>query len=151
VKVRIHEIQDHGSMAVEGEIPASSLPLETPDRPALVGPVRVALTADADKKEVHAWGTARGRVSMACARCLARFETDLEGAVDMSVPVSETFLVVDDEVRQSLLLALPSQPLCRPACRGLCPRCGRNLNQGPCGCPAEPAPSPFDELKKLIQ
>ncbi|HMZ26030.1 MAG TPA: DUF177 domain-containing protein, partial [Elusimicrobiota bacterium] len=86
-----------------------------------------------------------------CARCLARFETDLEGAVDMSVPVSETFLVVDDEVRQSLLLALPSQPLCRPACRGLCPRCGRNLNQGPCGCPAEPAPSPFDELKKLIQ
>jgi uncharacterized protein len=116
-----------------------------------VGPVRVALTADADKKEVHAWGTARGRVSMACARCLARFETDLEGAVEMSVPVSETFLVVDDEVRQSLLLALPSQPLCRPACRGLCPRCGRNLNQGPCGCPAEPAPSPFDELKKLIQ
>ncbi|HMZ27967.1 MAG TPA: hypothetical protein PLM37_11665, partial [Elusimicrobiota bacterium] len=86
MKVRIHEIQDHGSMAVEGEIPASSLPLETPDRPALVGPVRVALTADADKKEVHAWGTARGRVSMACARCLARFETDLEGAVDMSVP-----------------------------------------------------------------
>ncbi len=31
-------------------------------------------------------------------------------------------------------LALPSSPLCRPDCKGLCPICGRNLNQGACGC-----------------
>ena len=33
-----------------------------------------------------------------------------------------------------LLLALPTKHLCREDCRGLCPRCGKNLNEGLCGC-----------------
>lgn len=35
---------------------------------------------------------------------------------------------------EELALALPIKPLCRPDCRGVCPSCGRNLNDGPCGC-----------------
>ncbi|MCH5276245.1 MAG: DUF177 domain-containing protein [Desulfovibrionaceae bacterium] len=31
-------------------------------------------------------------------------------------------------------LALPLKPLCSPQCRGVCPLCGKNLNEGPCGC-----------------
>lgn len=31
-------------------------------------------------------------------------------------------------------LALPVKPLCSPNCRGVCPVCGKNLNEGPCGC-----------------
>jgi len=37
-------------------------------------------------------------------------------------------------VRENVLLALPVQPLCHDDCRGLCPRCGANLNRGPCPC-----------------
>lgn len=37
-------------------------------------------------------------------------------------------------VRETVLLDAPSSPLCRPDCAGLCPRCGADLNQGPCGC-----------------
>ena len=33
-----------------------------------------------------------------------------------------------------LLLALPTKHLCREDCRGLCPHCGKNLNEGLCGC-----------------
>jgi uncharacterized protein len=43
-----------------------------------------------------------------------------------------------EQVRETLLLEVPMTPRCRPDCRGLCPRCGANLNLGPCGC-APPA------------
>lgn len=35
---------------------------------------------------------------------------------------------------EEFMLALPFNPLCSPDCRGLCPQCGANLNEGPCGC-----------------
>ncbi len=41
---------------------------------------------------------------------------------------------LDDLVTEAVLLALPVRPLCRPDCRGLCPTCGEDLNDGPCGC-----------------
>ena len=37
-----------------------------------------------------------------------------------------------DEAREALLLEVPMVPLCRPDCRGLCPRCGADWNEGPC-------------------
>jgi uncharacterized protein len=41
---------------------------------------------------------------------------------------------LDPILREQLLLALPSYPLCREGCRGLCPACGQNLNERECGC-----------------
>jgi uncharacterized protein len=46
-------------------------------------------------------------------------------------------LDLTEAVRQYWAGALPMQPLCRPDCRGLCPRCGQDLNRGPCACPPE--------------
>src|SRR5574339_740137 len=43
-------------------------------------------------------------------------------------------------LREHIILASPMQPLCRENCAGLCARCGKDLNEGPCQCPAE-APS----------
>jgi uncharacterized protein len=38
------------------------------------------------------------------------------------------------EARETLLLEIPIAPRCREDCRGLCPRCGADLNDGPCAC-----------------
>lgn len=46
-------------------------------------------------------------------------------------------------------LALPVQPLCKAECAGLCSACGKDLNQGDCGCEPERPPSPFDVLATL--
>ena len=40
-----------------------------------------------------------------------------------------------EEARETLLLEVPMTPHCREDCRGLCPRCGADLNDGPCACP----------------
>jgi uncharacterized protein len=40
-------------------------------------------------------------------------------------------------LREHIILAAPMQPLCREECAGLCARCGKDLNEGPCQCPTE--------------
>ena len=83
----------------------------------------------------------RGRLEQdfeaVCSRCGADF--DFTATVDdftESYPVDEKTEFVDltDELRQSIILALPNYPICRSDCRGVCPHCRKNLNEGDCGC-----------------
>jgi uncharacterized protein len=46
-------------------------------------------------------------------------------------------------------MALPMKPLCRPDCKGLCVGCGKDLNQGPCGCSHEAADPRWEALRAL--
>ena len=108
-----------------------------------------------------------------CARCLEPFELDFEGEVegfifltdpgdDLPEDMDEDEFVVLDEHRgvdvrtfleAALVLDAPLVPLHDEDCLGLCPECGKNLNEGPCDCSREPDPdfelakNPFAALK----
>ena len=43
-------------------------------------------------------------------------------------------LDIDDLLETAFILDMESKSLCRPDCKGLCPKCGKDLNDGPCGC-----------------
>ncbi len=64
------------------------------------------------------------------------------------VPRRAMALDLSEAVREELILAVPQYVVCRDDCRGLCPRCGADLNVGPCGCPKETDPR-WAELTKL--
>jgi uncharacterized protein len=116
-------------------------------------------------------GTFNTVVELTCSRCLGRFECPLkmnieeeyfpttDVATGAAVPVPEEpgcftidenhILDLTEAVRQYALLAVPMKPLCKENCAGLCPVCGQNLNQGPCGCPPREADPRWAELSKL--
>jgi uncharacterized protein len=52
-------------------------------------------------------------------------------------------------LREQLILASPMHPLCSEECRGLCVRCGKDLNEGPCGCAGESSGNPFQVLRRV--
>ncbi len=54
-----------------------------------------------------------------------------------------------EEVREVILLEVPWHPLCSPDCKGLCPRCGKNKNEGDCGCPPHRGSGPWDALRRV--
>jgi uncharacterized protein len=63
-----------------------------------------------------------------------------------------TRIDLDALLSEQIYLGLPLKPLCRIDCRGLCPRCGANLNQESCGCPAESEADPrLSVLKTLVE
>jgi DUF177 domain-containing protein len=63
---------------------------------------------------------------------------------------SKPILDLDELIRQQLITQMPMQVLCDEACKGLCPQCGANLNEGPCDCIVEAEESPFSALSALL-
>lgn len=112
-----------------------------------------------------------GNVEIACARCLEPVGYDLEGNFDLifrplgvdqgasehSITTDETEigyyqksgLVLEDVLREQVLLSLPAKTLCRQDCKGLCPRCGHNLNSEACTCDAAPVDPRWSALSDL--
>jgi uncharacterized protein len=102
----------------------------------------------------------------ACSRCLRPleetvqidFEEEFQIETDEAAAnVDPDAFVVDDEnqldlseaVRQYREVCLDMQPLCRPDCRGLCPRCGSDLNIQTCDCENEAADNRWAGLAAL--
>jgi uncharacterized protein len=63
-------------------------------------------------------------------------------------PETDTINLTDD-IRDYALLAIPMKSLCSENCKGLCPNCGANLNDGPCKCKEEKIDPRWEPLLKL--
>ncbi len=149
MKLRVKEVRDSGPLDLEEVVPAERMPLDSPDGTVLVAPVHLSVHADALDDEIMVLIKADTRAAMECSRCLERFERPLKANLELHVPTGPEEVEVVEEIRQSLLLGLPVKPLCKQDCRGLCTRCGKNLNAGPCGCQETHEESPFAALKDL--
>lgn len=149
MKLSFRDVEREKEVQASELLPVGQLPLDTPDRPALAEPVPVTVKAEFQDGLVWAWVTARARLTLSCARCLEPFEITLEPAFEVRLTEESGDIVIDDEVRQHILLGLPAQPLCAPSCRGLCPQCGGNRNKNRCGCTPGTKENPFDVLKNL--
>jgi uncharacterized protein len=58
-------------------------------------------------------------------------------------------LDLGETIREAVILEIPQVVLCRPDCRGLCPGCGSDLNEGACKCTPEGGDPRWDALKHL--
>lgn len=98
-----------------------------------------------------------------CERCLREVPLQVNAEEEEFVPTArdgweETDLseFIEDMVvdikglaREALVLALPPQIVCAAKCPGLCPRCGRDLNTGPCDCEPQETDDRWSRLKDL--
>jgi len=102
-----------------------------------------------------------GKFQAPCARCVEPVFHDIAGEFDLifrpvgadggaseaAISTSETEigyyleggLLLEDVLREQVVLSLPARSLCQPDCKGLCPRCGQNLNEMQCRCDEAPA------------
>jgi uncharacterized protein len=142
---------EHQAIKVDGDLPVDD-PVWAEGDPVPAAPLHATGRLSKAGAGRYYWsGRIEGTASEACRRCLAA----------VSVPVSEDvhalFVEAGDEVaedpdayrlpshaqvidlrpaiREQWLLGMPSFVLCREDCKGLCPRCGADLNAGPCSCP----------------
>lgn len=60
-------------------------------------------------------------------------------------------VAMDEIVYKNIYMNLPSKKLCNENCKGLCTKCGKNLNEGNCGCDTRVADPRFDALDKFFE
>ncbi len=107
--------------------------------------------------------------SAKCARCLSdvngSFTLDLEKTVaprnllsgldedrlDEYAIIEDGFLDMDEQLREQLEMEFPIRFLCREDCKGLCQNCGKNLNDGDCGCVKKEIDPRLLPLQKLLE
>jgi uncharacterized protein len=143
-----------------------------PDDPLLDGlefsldePLRVrGRLSESGPGRLYWHGEIRTGVTAACRRCLAQVRMPVTAEIravftthpaddDASVYAIDPATGMVDlapVVREELVLVVPEYVLCREGCRGLCPRCGKDLNEGPCDCrpEAEPRWEALDALRQ---
>ncbi|MFQ5431777.1 MAG: DUF177 domain-containing protein [Nitrospinota bacterium] len=128
-------------------------------------PVEISVTLRPVGSDVYLTGEAKGEIRLRCGRCLAEYPHQLDAELNTSFTVREGGNADEDEedvytydgetvdlyplVRDQLLLLMPIKPLCREECKGLCPKCGQDLNEKDCGCRRVEVDDRFSVLAKL--
>jgi DUF177 domain-containing protein len=127
-------------------------------------------------KDIRVNGKVFASLEIACARCLEPVVHDVKrdfdllyrplgadaGREELSVTGAEAEigyyqgegLLLDDVVREQVLLAVPLKAVCQPDCKGLCPQCGKNLNEEQCSCARlveDPRWSALKEIRSKLE
>ena len=103
--------------------------------------------------------------STMCARCLEpvsnvleiSFEKDIASSGEVSSE-NDDYIMIEDKkldllpsVEEEIMHEMPSRTLCKEDCRGLCQKCGKNLNEGDCDCDKKEVDPRLAILKTLLQ
>ncbi|MEJ2638621.1 MAG: DUF177 domain-containing protein [Desulfosarcinaceae bacterium] len=141
-------------------------------------PLNVDLRAFRNRDMVTVLGRLTTQVAMDCARCLTRHLQPLDFAVELSylqggesaaqieaasnqdleldareaglIRFEGDILDLGEGIAEQVIMRLPIKPLCDPGCKGLCSRCGANLNRERCSCARDESESPFAVLQHWL-
>jgi uncharacterized protein len=78
----------------------------------------------------------KGEFGYMCARCLAELYSTEERSYkfDFEIDPASEYIDLGEEIRQEIIMANPARVLCSKDCKGICPKCGANLNIEQCKC-----------------
>jgi uncharacterized protein len=122
-------------------------------------PLQAEVTLESASGGVFAVATVSALVEHTCHRCTLTWRERIEvpfaemiaSAEDADYPLEGDVADLEAPLRDTVVLALPLLPTCRPDCRGLCGRCGADLNTGACPGHDEESTSPFAGLRELLE
>lgn len=165
MKIVLSDITEEG-LNLDIEVAVTSVP------PLLLTPVSTKLRIEKAGSEVFVRGGVRAGAELQCSRCLRKFSKDITADVNVVYhPVEELKgddkheikqdeldmgfykgdeLDIEDLVAEQIILAVPMKPLCSESCKGLCSRCGADLNIGPCACEGKEPDPRFAALKEIL-
>lgn len=131
------------------------------ERFVFTGPVRAGLVVSNTGETLTVEGELAGSLSLTCGRCLESYNYSFTAPIEETyapaaegsgeaIPFSGDLLDITPEALKSVILSLPMKMLCREECSGLCPRCGKNLNEGRCACTGEEVDPRLSVLRNLL-
>jgi len=160
----------NGYKAIDLDLLPDQIGLDA-DGAAIDGPVHLTGEIDRAGSRTRVRGTITGELRLDCTRCLepmpktldvpfeAVFIDSDEGEAASDREIGEAELVeslaaggtldIAEVVREQILLELPEQVFCKDDCKGLCPKCGGNLNLIDCNCENDEIDPRWAALKNM--
>lgn len=162
-RINVDRIPDEG-IFIKTQAPFDRFPglkaLCLEETVCFLSPIRMEIQVRWVSRFIEAAGTLRVSVGLSCGRCLSDYSrllvipfratyTDTiktqnnlraETEVELTTETIDLFqfqgreIDLGEAIQEQILLSLPLRPLCRKDCKGLCPGCGKDLNEEACGC-----------------
>ena len=134
MKVKVEKIKDK-TIEIEEEIPASSWGLDSSDI-TFVNSIYLKCKFFRVRDEIVVETLVTTHRDIVCSRCLRQARQTVEQSFTKSYKDSEVgeYLEINDDIREDILLNFPMQALCKRDCKGVCSRCGVDLNYQKCEC-----------------
>ena len=133
MKVLINEIPEQG-MSIKGEFDPGMLKLQTKQIHFLTL-LHVECFTTKTTEDLFVKCNLSAKIKEICSRCLEEFEMELAKKVELYYQLrGELAIELDDSIRNEIIIDYPIKMLCKQDCKGLCQRCGKNLNKGSCSC-----------------
>ena len=151
MKIMVARIPEEGS-SYNGSDPAAVMDLADDPFVKVEGDVQYALHAQCVSEELIVRGRLSVDLGLKCIRCSEFFSTTVADSDFLrAYPASEDTdsVEITPDMREDLLLHIPTFPICSEGCKGLCVQCGAYLNKGSCGCKEGPRPNPWLALDNL--
>lgn len=143
--IKLHMSQlEKQPVTLSGEEPPEFLDLGRNASFEVSSPMTYELRAQLLSGGILVTGSLHYRISGECGRCLKPVSPEIrvtDIAMDFDRPAREE-LDISEAVREEALLVLPFNLICSEDCKGICGRCGADLNEGDCDCPPEEDPGP---------
>jgi uncharacterized protein len=167
LRLQLARLEREGSVSVRAQVPAQD-PLWEGTGLVFDTPVSVNLRAQvAGSGEIVVLGQVEGVLRGECRRCLEPVRTAVKldltlvyapedllagGEADVRpIPTRARELDLGEAVREELVLSVDPFVLCKPDCKGLCPKCGVNWNQWTCECAGEEHDPRWDVLRRALK
>lgn len=133
MKIYINEIPAEG-LEVRQEYDFRPLDLET-EEIKFAAPLSFSGRISIEQENLRIKGEIVANIEFLCSRCADSFQRRISKELELNYFVKgKDFLDITDALCQEIILEYPLKPLCKEDCRGLCPRCGQDLNEGECNC-----------------
>jgi len=133
MKIYLNQIPETGFSATEN---LSALPYELDtEEVKIVSPLELSYRIFYEEENLFAQISISCKMRLLCSRCLVPYEFPFKKEAELTHPVGKAEVIdVTDDIRQEILLEYPIKPLCQDTCKGICERCGQNLNEKECEC-----------------
>ena len=135
IKILVSKLTPEG-INVSGEEPFEFLGLENDDNICSVGPIYYELMMQLVNNGILVTGQLDVALTCRCAKCMEENELHIENNAicHFYEKPNKNEIDLTDDIREDILIALPQRFLCSNSCKGLCFRCGENLNTRRCSC-----------------
>ncbi len=144
--VDLSDLQYGTSFPVSEPVLASGVVRNTAGVLVMTGSIKTCLHGTCDRCASDFTRQVELPIDVVLVTELANEESEDEGVFHLEADAAD----LDDIVRTVFVLNTDSKMLCKPDCKGLCCRCGKSLNEGPCDCQKEIDPR-FAALKQLLE
>lgn len=135
LKIRVRDIPPEGLDIIE-KMAAEDVGIFKEDAVQLAAPIEIKAKLEKVGNTILAKTELKGSFSTLCARCLEPVEKKAFKSFIVDFPFDKNTEHIDlgEDIRQEVVLDIPSRLLCKEDCKGICFGCGVNLNTGKCKC-----------------